>query len=175
MQYFVGYLVEGEASDYYKKLTSDLAQKFGIKNLSDFIPPHFTFRIPSETEKIEDFEHYLEQLSSSIKPVDISISGFDKLEGRRMTIFLSATSADMDELEGVIDSLEQYDEANKTPKRPLILHTSVARFLSPEQCEEVWSYIQSLPNPHFNLKFNNLTIFKLVEENWEVYKIFPFK
>jgi 2'-5' RNA ligase len=175
MQYFVGYLAEGEASDYYKTLTSDLEQRFGIKNLSNFIPPHFTFRIPFETEKIEEFEQYVDQLTSNVKPVGMSINGFDKLEGKRMTIFLSATSESMDTLEGIIDSLEQYDGANKTPKRPLILHTSIARFLSPEQCGDIWNYLQTLPTPQFNLKFDNLTIFKLVEENWEVYKIFRFQ
>ena len=175
MQYFVGYLVEGEASNYYKTLTTELEQRFGVKNLSNFIPPHFTFRIPFETEKIEEFEQYVDQITSSIKSVGISINGFDKLEGKRMTIFLSAISESMDTLEGIIDSLEQYDEANKAPKRPLILHTSIARFLSPEQCEEIWNYLQTLPAPQFNLKFDNLTIFKLVDDIWEVHKIFRFK
>lgn len=175
MQYFVGYLIEGEASDYYKKLTSDLEHRFGIKNLSSFIPPHFTFRIPFETEKIGDFEQHVDQLTTALKSTDITIKGFDKLEGRRMTIFLSATSDAMQNLEGVIDSLEAYDEAGKTPKRPLILHTSIARFLSPEQFEDIWNYLQTLPAPQFNLKFDNLTVFKLVDDIWEIHKIFRFK
>lgn len=174
MQYFVGYLIEGDASEYYKKITSELEQKFNIKNLSNFTPPHFTFRIPFETQTIEEFETYLTQLTKNIEPINLTIDEFGKFERKRMTIFLSATSSDLNKLEGVIDSLEKYDNTNKTPRRPLVLHASIARFLSPEQCKEIWEYVQTTPKPQFNLKFNNLTIFKLVDNTWKIHKIFHF-
>ncbi len=175
MQYFVGYLIEGEVSDYYKTLTSDLEQRFSIKNLSEYIPPHLTLKIPFEPDNIEDFESYLVTIAESLSSVDLEVDGFEKFDGKRMTIFLKVTAGEnIKTIENVVDRLESYGENTKSLPRPLALHTSIARFLSPEQCEEIWSYLQTAPKPHFNLVFNNLTIFKLVEENWEVYKIFRF-
>lgn len=175
MQYFVGYLVEGEASDYYKTLTSDLEQKFGIKNLSEYIPPHLTLKIPFEPESIEDFEKYVATVSETLSTADFVVDGFEKFDGKRMTIFLKVTAGEnIKIIEEVVDHLESYGEDTKKLPRPLTLHTSIARFLSPEQCDEIWSYLQTLPKPHFNLVFNNLTIFKLVDEIWEAHKIFRF-
>lgn len=175
MQYFVGYLVEGSASEYYNSITSDLEQKFGIKNLASVTPPHFTFRIPFETERIDDFEKYVDNIIKDISCVDIQISKFEKLEGKRMTIFLSAYSQHMTVFENVVDILESYDQGQKTPSRPLVLHTTIGRHLSYEQSDEVWNYLQTVPKPNFFLSFNNLTIFKLTDGDiWTVHKIFRF-
>ncbi|HEY4477878.1 MAG TPA: 2'-5' RNA ligase family protein [Candidatus Paceibacterota bacterium] len=175
MQYFVGYLVEGEASEYYKALTSDLNQRFGIKNLSEYIPPHLTLKIPFEPDSIEDFEKYVATVSETLSTVDLSVDGFEKFDGKRMTIFLRvAVGENIKTIEEVVDHLESYSEYTKKLPRPLTLHSSIARFLSPEQCDEIWSYLQTLPTPQFNLVFNNLTIFKLVDGIWGVHKTFTF-
>jgi 2'-5' RNA ligase len=171
----VGYLVEGEASNYYKTLTSDLEQRFGIKNLSEYIPPHLTLKIPFDPDSIEDFEKYVATVSENLSSADLTVDGFEKFDGKRMTIFLKVTAGDnLKVIESVVESLESYGEDTKKLPRPLALHTSIARFLSLEECEEIWSYLQTLPAPQFNLVFNNLTIFKLEDDFWTIYKTFHF-
>jgi 2'-5' RNA ligase len=163
MKYFVGYLVEGEAADYYKTLTSDLEQRFSVKDLSEYIPPHLTLKIPFEADSVEDFENYMATVSKGLSTLDLVVNGFEKFDGKRMTIFLKVTAGNnIKTIESIVDHLESYGEDTKKLPRPLALHTSIARFLSPERCEEIWNYLQTLPVPQFNLEFNNLTIFKLV-------------
>lgn len=176
MQYFVGYLIEGNTSKYYKKITSDLGQKFDIKNLSEHIPPHLTLKIPFETDTIEDFENYVSKKTENLSGMDLVVDGFEKFNGRRMTIFLKVNAGEnIKTIENIVDYLESYDKDIKKLPRPLALHTSIARFLSPEQCKDIWNYLQEIPSPYFNLIFNNLTIFKLINDVWEVHKIFYFK
>jgi hypothetical protein len=114
-------------------------------------------------------------VSENLSSADLTVDGFEKFDGKRMTIFLKVTAGDnLKVIESVVESLESYGEDTKKLPRPLALHTSIARFLSLEECEEIWSYLQTLPAPQFNLVFNNLTIFKLEDDFWTIYKTFHF-
>ncbi len=115
MEYFVGYLIENEASEYYKQVTSDIAQRFGIINLSLSIPPHLTLKIPNEISDIEDFENYVFEIASKTKTSNLTINGFEKFDGtKNNTIYLSVSTKDgTQNIENTIDKLENYIENNK--------------------------------------------------------------
>ncbi len=177
MEYFVGYLIENDASDYYKQITSDIAQRFGIINLSLSIPAHLTLKIPNVISDLQDFENYVSDIASKTKVSELYIDGFEKFDGKKNnTIYLSVSSKDgMQNIENAVDKLESYKENIKNIERPLKLHSSIARFLNTEQCAEIWNYIQTIPKPNFTLEFNNITIFKRVGHDFLIHKTYLLK
>lgn len=177
MEYFVGYLIENEASEYYKQVTSDIAQRFGIINLSLSIPAHLTLKIPNEISDLQDFEKYVSDIASKTAVSQLYMDGFEKFDGKKSnTIYLSVSAKDgMQNIENAVDALENYKENIKNIERPLKLHSSIARFLDTEQCVEIWNYIETLPKPNFTLEFNNITIFKRIGYDFLIHKTYHLK
>lgn len=176
MRFFTGYLIEGDAADYYKKLTEDLASRFGIDNLNEHIPPHFTFKPPFDTSNIEEFEKMIEVLSKELKVQKIVIKGFERFDFESPTIFLNAQEDQelMIAIKKIVTTLKEYGENRNFLPDPFRLHASVARYLSKDQSDEIWSYLQTIPQPSFTLNFDNLTIFSKNGNKWEVYRTYRF-
>jgi 2'-5' RNA ligase len=176
MQYFVGNLIEGETAKYYEEITSDLEQKFGIKNLSKRTPPHFTFKAPFQSEDISDLEEQITKLTSELKPIPIHINGFEVFNAEGRTIFLHADEEKslMKMVEKIVVSIEGYGEDRKPILKPYKLHLSVARFLTPELSIKIRSYLQTLPKPQYSIQFDNITLFKHFNGVWNADKIFRF-
>jgi 2'-5' RNA ligase len=178
MRYFVGYLIEGEAAYYYNYITTELSEKFHIKNLSERIQPHFTIKPPFESDNIEEFKKLLSQITADQKVFPICLKNFGRYSTDSPTFFISgnALKNNLKQIETIVDQLEPYGNNKKSLfKRPITLHCSVARHLLTEQSEEIWNYLQTLPPPQFDLKFDNLAFFRWKNTHWEIDEIFRFK
>jgi 2'-5' RNA ligase len=51
-------------------------------------------------------------------------------------------------------------------------HLTIAYGNSKESFDGIWDYLQSLPVPKFDMKFDNVSLLKKVGGLWEVYKRF---
>lgn len=176
MKYFAGYLIEGEAGGYYKKVTADLSSHFGIKDLSKHIPPHLTLKPPFETEDITPFEKIIEGLVEKEEVLPFSIDEYGRFNLESETIFLSVQQQQnlQEKAEKILSTLADFGNNQKPVHLPLKLHASIARHLTPHKSQEIWEYVSSLPVPHFDLQFDNLTLFVFQNDNWEVRKIYRF-
>ncbi len=176
MIYFVGYLIEGEAAKYYQQITTDLAARFGIANLSLRIPPHFTFKPPFESDNINPFKKTLGDIASSQTSLPIDIDGFDRYGLDSKTIYLNVRKDDglNNKILKIIDQIKDFGEKKKPLPDNFRLHASIARHLTSEQSAAIWNYLQTLPPPHFELNFDNLTLFRLADKIWQTEKTWRF-
>lgn len=176
MRYFIGYLMRGEAAEYFKATCSDIATRFGIEDVSSIVPPHITVKAPFDRIDGNSVDEII-SLIADAPAIPITLSEWNHFGTR--TIFLDATNPPP-ELKTYIKSvLSKFRSLGIMPnpqEHDPHIHMSIARFLKPEQYEEVWKYLNAMPAPKFDIMFDNLTIF--VKENrderiWKTLKTFP--
>ena len=176
MRYFVGSLLRGEVAEYYKTTCADLSNRFGIVNVADIVPPHITVKTSFERINAETIDECL-ALNTEAPVFPISLTNWNHFGTR--TIFMEGTKPSPD-LKAYIDSIITKLRAAGIPstieEKELQIRMSIARFLKPQEYQNVWSYLQTVPAPKFDLAFDNLTIF--YKENnddkaWKVLKTFP--
>jgi 2'-5' RNA ligase len=170
-RYFIGYLIQGSAAEYYRKITADLSEKFGIKNLSLRLPPHFTFKPPFDADDLEDVKKFVDVLSKEVKNLPIVFDGFGRFSENNRTIFLKVREDEelLMSVEKIVDRLEKVGGNRLKIPKPVHLHASIARGLTPRQSKEIWAYLMTLPAPHFEMRFDNITVFELGESGWTTY------
>ena len=174
MRHAVVYLGEGEIEQYYNAITTELSARFGINNLSMRVPPHLTLKYPFETDDTSIAEKRIEDFLKSKTPIKFLIDGFGRLDDNNETIFLSPVrTGTLDAfVEDCIIKLGDLGEEKKFDPKKFRVHMSVARHLTSEMFEQIWSYVNSLPRPRFQLIFDNLTLFVFENEKWEIKKVF---
>ena len=108
--------------------------------------------------------------------MSMSLSNWDHFGTR--TIFINGNAPK--EVDMYIDDIAKKLRAIGIPTSPdekgPHIHMSIARFLRPSEYQNVWKYLQSVPAPKFDLKFDNLTIFYKENKDdkvWKVLKTFP--
>ncbi len=177
MRYFIGCHIRGEAAEYYKATCADLAARFGVEDVSAIVPPHITVKTAFERPSVETVDDVVSLIASASPAHSIGLSGWNHFGTR--TIFIDAPAAPS-ELKGLVDGLlgklEGAGIAISPQDRAFQVRLSVARFLKPKECEDIWRHLQLSPAPKFDLSFDNLTIF--VKENrddkaWKILKTFP--
>jgi 2'-5' RNA ligase len=173
-RYYVGHLIKGDAAEYYKHITADLAERFGVKNLSEKAPPHFTFKAPFESSNIEEFEQKLGDVASRQKPAPLSIEGFGRM-GKTVFLAIKPDPELQKQANEIALALSQFGQSRRSVPIPLRFHVSVARFLKPKQLREIWDYVQTLPKPQFDVTFDGLALFVFVGRRWEIQSTWPFK
>lgn len=176
MRYFIGNLIRGEAAEYYKATCADLAARFGIEDVSAIVPPHVTVKSPFERPDIDAVDDALSFIAES-PAVPLALSGWNHFTNR--TIFLDAPRPPAELKEFLKNALAKLHSLGLPPtpqEHDTHIHMSMARFLKPQQYDEVWAYLQSTPAPQFDILFDNLTIFvkeKREDKAWKVLKTFP--
>src|SRR3989338_6293813 len=54
-------------------------------------------------------------------------------------------------------------------------HATIAYGNKKQTFDKIWEYLNKLNKPHFNLKFDNLTILKKPRKFWKIHKIFEIR
>jgi 2'-5' RNA ligase len=177
MRYFIGSLLRGEVAEYYKVTCADLANRFGIANVSEIVPPHITVKTSFERANAETIDEVL-ALNTERAPLPISLATWNHFGTR--TIYMEGTKPS-EELKSyvadIVAKLRQAGIPSTVEERDLHIRMSVARFLTPRQYQDVWNYLQTVPAPKFDLTFDNLTIFYKENKDdkaWKILKTFPF-
>lgn len=167
--YFVGHLIEDSRAEYYGTLTADLAKRFGIEDLSKRIPAHLTLKPPFSPEDLSSFKREVEELATGTESLPLRISGFGRFGMRTIFLDIEADASLQNAAESVARSLGAPIRSN-----PLHLHVSVARHLDQETFKDVWEYVQELPRPEFDTRFDNLTLFKKTGREWAIEERYSF-
>ena len=176
MRYFIGNLIRGEAAEYYKATCAELGSRFGIEDVSAIVPPHVTVKGPFERPNIDMVDDTL-SLATEAPALPIALSGWNHFTTRTIFLDVPAPSAELKSyIKEVLNKLVTIGLPLNVQEQNTHIHMSVARFLKPNQFDEVWKYLQSAPAPQFDILFDNLTIFakeKSEDKAWKVLKTFP--
>ncbi|MDP3958314.1 MAG: 2'-5' RNA ligase family protein [bacterium] len=174
-RYFVGYRVGGEAADYYAKTAEDLAARFGVRDLSKYIPPHFTLKAPFETDNVALFKEELAALAAKERATPFTLQGFDAHSGGSVYLAVARNSAFQRQAEKLVHALFPFGERERTLRLPFMPHVSVARHLSDEEKAKVLSYLGSFPGPRLDLSFDGMTLFAHDGARWNAEETFTFQ
>ncbi|MFA6459195.1 MAG: 2'-5' RNA ligase family protein [Candidatus Paceibacterota bacterium] len=176
MRYFIGNLIRGEAAEYYKATCEDLANHFGVENISIITPPRITVKSSFERPNIDAVDDAISLLAEA-PPIPLALSGWNHFTTR--TIFLDAPTVPkelQEYIRTVLHKLQGLGIPLTPQEQTSHIHMSIARFLRPDQYTKIWEYLASMPAPTFDIMFDNLTIFvKEYREDkaWKVLKTFP--
>ena len=162
MKYVVVYLLRGKVQEYHKKLIKEVGPKFGedymIKNP---IPAHITLKSPFYLKNVNVLERTLKSFVRKYKPSRIEIRDFGNFDR-----FVSFLKIKLTKISGA--ELREFD-INFKP------HATIAYGNKKQTFDKIWEYLNKLNKPHFNLKFDNLTILKKPRKFWKIHKIFEIR
>ncbi len=176
MRYFIGNMIRGEAAEYYKATCADLAERFGVENVSAIVAPHITVKAPFERHEIEMIDDVISMVTEA-PAISLSLSKWNHFGTR--TIFLDAPqppSSLKEYMKSVLSKLRAMGVNLNSQELDPHIHLSLARFLKPDQFNNIWKYLGLMPAPQFDIIFDNLTIFqkeKIEDKAWKVMKTFP--
>lgn len=173
-KYVLVYLPRGEVESYHNDLVNLVGPKFGENFLIENPrPSHVTLKAPFYMDDISKVEAVLEKFVKKCKPSEIIVEGFDKF-GQRVAFLNTIFSEDGKEIQKeLLSTLKDFKELEfgefDLKWHP---HLTIAYGNTPENFDKIWEYLQVLPKPKFNLKFDNISLLKKVKNCWEVHKIF---
>ncbi len=176
MRHIVVHLIRGEAQTAHENITKDLAEKFDSFPIHDRIQPHLTLKRWFELElaDMEVLHKTLDAYAESHTQSDYELKGFDHY--RADVIFVDAipsqeTLANVRDLHVALRTVPNltFDEFDGIEDD---LHATVAfGALKAFDYEKVWNYLQEQPQPHFNLKFDNVALMRRETDKWEIVKV----
>lgn len=177
MKYFVGYLIEGKAAEWYFNVAKDISEKFNTWKLHEKLPAHVTVFYPFETEDVEPVRNLVENWTHNKNiPGNLTIAEFDHFDDR---VVFAKTDPDesvrdaVEELRGILEKIPGMLKDNFPIWHP---HNTLANHLTPEEIKQIWNYVQTLEKPDFIIPFDNITIFRFEgDRKWVVQESFKFK
>jgi 2'-5' RNA ligase len=175
MRYFIGYLLDGEAARWHAEAAREISEKFETWPLNEKIPPHITIYRPFDSSDLSGVKKLLKEWLETAVPTRILISGFDKFEHG---VVYARVEIDEKIKESVEELRRKLGQIPGMPEEDFPVwhpHSTLANYLSQEELNQVWQYVQTLPKPNFNLLMNNVTIFRSEgERSWTVDTAFQY-
>ena len=172
MRYVVVTVADGEAGVFNKKLSAEAFEKFKVK--SSKLPAHITLKAPFETEEpIEVLEEAIEKYIKDKKAIPYEIKGFEHFDNRVIYMDVNMSNEGKVIHDKLIDILDNFDyiEFNKKDGKDKIFHVTLTSKKVPSIYKEVWEYVNKYPF-EFNCYFDNISIFKWVDNTWKLHKEF---
>lgn len=146
MRYVIVCVVKGEAGNFNDEMRKDIFEKFKAK--SSKLPAHFTIKAPFEYDKsIKDLEDALYKFSKKEKKAEFKMNKYNHFDDR--VIYMNVNMSN----EGKV------------------LHVTLTSKKVPPIYNEVWEYVNKY-SFNFNCYFDNISIFKWVDNNWKLHKEF---
>lgn len=170
-RYMICYKLNGPVEEYNNQLTHDLSTKFGVRALHDLVPPHLTIKAGFNIEDITPVEAVVAEAAKETKPSTIIFDGFGRF-GDAITFikanYSEETKRSIEKLYAGLSQLGlEVGEQHNPTDNP---HSSIARFLNQRQAIDIWSYVSTIPAPHFDCQLDNFTILHKPTNKWEVWK-----
>ena len=166
-------LIKGEAGELQQKLLFDIESRFNVKGAIQRRPPsHITLKYSFKTDNIADVETNLQEFCDRNKSSSYQITGFGHFD--KDVIFMEIVSSE--EMKKMYLKLIEHLKTIKwmTFKKfdgKTHFHATIAHSDIEEQFSEIWNFVQQHP-ANFDLKLDNLAIFKLEDNVWRVHKEF---
>jgi 2'-5' RNA ligase len=176
-KYVLVYLTRGEVEKYHNQLVSEVGPKFGENfMIGNPRPSHVTLKSPFYMENTSKIEAVLEKFVKKQKSSEIKIVDFGNFHERVAFLKTDFSAAGKEMQKELLSELKDFPELEfgefDLKWHP---HLTIAYGNVPETFEKIWEYLQTLSKPKFDLKFDNISLLKKVQNRWEVYKIFEIK
>lgn len=175
MRRIIVHSIRGEAKITHKAITRDLAEKFDSFPIHERVPPHLTLKRWFELDEqgMDTLYKTLDTFAATQKQSDYTLSGFgnfgegviyvDAIPSAEMTQSVVALLDTLHKVEGL--TFEEFDNAGD-------FHATVAmRALKPFDFEQLWDYLKAVPQPNFQMKFDNIAVFKKPDDVWVVERV----
>lgn len=176
-RYFIAFLLTGPDAINHRELTRHVSERFGTWKVHERVPPHVTIVRPFELDDVEPVKTFLRDWTQQISNRgQIKFDGFDRFDDAVVFVktlpdaFARKTA---EALRNAIKELPMIPPREDFPDwHP---HATLAYKLTPALIKEIWSYVQTLEPPVFNLPFSSVTLFRFApEETWIVEESFSF-
>lgn len=175
MRHIVVHLVRGGAKDYHESLTKDLVEKFDVFPIHDRIQPHLTLKRWFELDE-KDMSILYELLGSyaaSHTQSDYVMNSFDNF--RDDVIFLDAKPSekmqtDVQDLMKILRThpsldFDEYD--NGSDFHATLTMAALKEF----DYDAIRSYLNTVEQPNFDMKFDNIATMKKDDGKWVVDRV----
>lgn len=175
MRHIITHLVRGEARNYHISLTKDLVEKFDVFPIHDRIQPHLTLKrwFELEDKDMDTLYGLLDSYAASHTQSDYAMDSFGNF--RDDVIFLDAKpsekmQADVQDLMKILrthPSLEFDEYDNGSDFHATLTMAALKDF----DYDTIRSYLNTIEQPHFEMKFDNIAAMKKVDGKWVVDRI----
>ncbi|EKY25650.1 2'-5' RNA ligase family protein [Clostridium celatum] len=175
MRYVIVSVVKGEAGNFNNNLRNDILNKFNVK--SSKLPAHFTIKSPFEYDgKISDLENCIENLCSSEIAFNYKVKGYNHFDDRVIYMDVKMSNEGKKFHDKLITELSKipYIQFNEIDGKDKIFHVTLSSKKIKNVYNKLWNYINLFPCD-FNCKFDNVCIYKWIENNWILHKEYIIK
>lgn len=174
MRYVIVSVVKGDAGDFNNNLRKEVFEKF--KARSSKLPAHFTIKSPFESSDITLLESTLENFCINNNSKNYKIKGYDNFDNRVifMKVLMSLNGKIMHD--NLIHKLSNISYIDFTKKDGVdkIFHITISSKKIKNIFNDLWNYISTI-DCEFDCKFDNICIYKWVDNTWIIHKEYLFK
>jgi len=177
MDYFIGYLIQGEVADWHIDVAKKISEKFKIWKLHEKLPPHITIFYPFSTGDIRSIKNILKNWVQKRKVTgNFTISDFDHFDDNVVFAKVEIDDVVRKEVDHLRKTLKDIPEMPSDDFPIWHPHATLANRISPEEINKIWNYVQTLPKPSFLLPFDNVTIFRFEgDRKWVVEELLKIR
>ncbi len=180
MRRIIAHSIRGDAKNAHEALTKDLADKFDSFPIHERISPHLSLKRWFELDEqgMEALCKTLDAFVATRKQSNYKLSGFghfgkeviymDVVPSKETLVTVKDLKTELHKIEKL--TFDEFDDLEND------LHaTLVFGALKPFDFDPIWEYLEKIPQPNFNMKFDNITIFKKLVNTWEVERAWELK
>lgn len=174
MRYVIVSVIKGKAGEFNNNLRRDVYRKFGAK--SSKLPAHFTIKSPFETENICKLDSILNEFCINNKSYPYKILGYDHFDDRVVYMNVTMSKRGKTVHDNLIDEISKLDFINflQHDGKDKTFHVTVASKKIQPIFNEIYAYVNSI-NCEFNCIFDNISVFKWVDNTWLLHKEYLLK
>lgn len=169
MRYVIVSVIKGKAGNFNNNLRKKVFEELGAK--SSKLPAHFTIKSPFETDDISELDVILNNFSKTHSSKPYQIKGYDSFDNR--VIFMKILMSKEGQIlhYELIDELSKisYIKFDKHDGKNKIFHVTISSKKIQKIFNELWDYVNKIPCD-FNCNFDNICIYKWVDNTWKLYK-----
>lgn len=174
MRYVIVSVVKGNAGKFNNNLRKDIYNKFNAR--SSKLPAHFTIKAPFEADDISSLDEILYNFSKKNKKESYKIIGYDHFDDR--VIFMKVHMSNEgkilhDKLIDAIDNID-YIKFDSHDGKNKIFHITITSKKIQKMFKDLWDYLNPIPC-NFNCEFDNISIFKWVNNTWVLHNEYLIK
>lgn len=168
MERIIVHLIRGGAKEAHEAITQDLVQKFDLFPIHERVTPHLTLKrwFKIGDQEMNELCNNLDIFTASQRQSQYSLSGFgnfgegviyvDVVPSSEMSKFVTDLLETLSKVGGL--TFEEFDS-------PRDFHATVAmRSLKPFDFNKIWSYLKTVPQPSFQMRFDNFAILKKIDD-----------
>lgn len=176
MKYIIVCLLNGAVKDYHQKLVEEIAEKFDVVALAkQKAPTHFTLKDMFDAENMEELDKALTEFVGTHGPARIFLEGYNRFGDNVIFMDIDFSDSARQLFTEFVARIKEipwmqwgtYDDENR------IFHCSLAYFDIKDKYKDICRYLLSNYSYSFEAYFDNITIFKQVGEEWELFKSYP--